>query len=106
MSATGRNSRSALLAPFQIRDFRRQFPADMLTSWGIEMEVLILGWYIVTETGSVLPGVAPYPATHILAMALALPMDRTLRRRRWLAMAPVRLVPRSGMKVQPQAARP
>ena len=31
-----------------------QFPADMLTSWGIEMEVLILGWYILTETGSVL----------------------------------------------------
>lgn len=26
----------------------------MLTSWGIEMEVLILGWYILTATGSVL----------------------------------------------------
>jgi len=51
---SGRNSRSALLAPFQIRDFRCQFPADMLTSWGIEMEILILGWYILTETGSVL----------------------------------------------------
>jgi len=50
----GRNSRSTLLAPFQVRNFRRQFPADMLTSWGIEMEVLILGWYILTETGSVL----------------------------------------------------
>jgi MFS family permease len=49
-----RNSRPALLAPFQVRDFRRQFPADMLTSWGIEMEVLILGWFILTETGSVL----------------------------------------------------
>jgi MFS family permease len=49
-----RNRRLALLAPFQVRDFRRQFPADMLTSWGIEMEVLILGWYILTETGSVL----------------------------------------------------
>jgi predicted MFS family arabinose efflux permease len=50
----GRNSHPALLAPFQVRDFRCQFPADMLTSWGIEMEVLILGWYILTETGSVL----------------------------------------------------
>jgi hypothetical protein len=49
-----RNSRLALLAPFQLRDFRCQFRADMLTSWGIEMEVLILGWYILTETGSVL----------------------------------------------------
>jgi MFS family permease len=51
---SGRNSRLALLAPFQVRNFRCQFPADMLTSWGIEMEVLILGWYILTETGSVL----------------------------------------------------
>jgi MFS family permease len=49
-----RNRRLALLAPFQLRDFRCQFRADMLTSWGIEMEVLILGWYILTETGSVL----------------------------------------------------
>jgi MFS family permease len=49
-----RNSRLALLAPFQVRNFRFQFPADMLTSWGIEMEVVILGWYILTETGSVL----------------------------------------------------
>jgi MFS family permease len=54
LTALGRNSRPALLAPFQVRDFRCQFPADMLTSWGIEMEVLILGWYILTETGSVL----------------------------------------------------
>ena len=45
--------RSALLAPFQVRNFRLQFPADMATSWGIEMEVLILGWYILAETGSV-----------------------------------------------------
>jgi len=51
---SGRNSRPGLLAPFEVRDFRLQFPADMLTSWGIEMEVLILGWYILTETGSVL----------------------------------------------------
>ena len=50
----GRQNRPSLLAPFRIPDFRRQFPADLLTSWGIEMEVLILGWYILTETGSVL----------------------------------------------------
>ncbi len=49
-----RNSRSEILAPFSVRSFRFQFPADLLTSWGIEMEVLILGWYILTETGSVL----------------------------------------------------
>ena len=51
---TGPTNRSSLLAPFQVRDFRRQFGADMATSWGIEMEILILGWYILTETGSVL----------------------------------------------------
>ena len=45
--------RPALLAPFRVRNFRRQFPADLATSWGIEMEVLILGWYIMSETGSV-----------------------------------------------------
>jgi predicted MFS family arabinose efflux permease len=45
---------SSLLAPFQIRSFRFQYPADLLTSWGSEMENLILGWYILAETGSVL----------------------------------------------------
>jgi predicted MFS family arabinose efflux permease len=43
----------ALLAPFQIRSFRFQWPADLVTSWGFEMENVILGWYILTQTGSV-----------------------------------------------------
>lgn len=47
-------SRSAFLAPFQVRSFRYQWLADLLTSWAIEMEVLILGWFILVETGSVL----------------------------------------------------
>jgi hypothetical protein len=38
-------SSSAMLAPFQVRSFRFQWPADLLTSWGIEMENLVLGWY-------------------------------------------------------------
>ena len=41
------------LAPFQVHGFRFQFPADLATSWGIEMESLVLGWYILVETGSV-----------------------------------------------------
>src|SRR5881275_2420047 len=45
---------SSMLAPFQVRSFRFQWPADLLTSWGIEMENLVLGWYILVETGSVL----------------------------------------------------
>jgi hypothetical protein len=44
----------AILAPFRVRSFRFQFPADLATSWGIEMENLVLGWYVLVETGSVL----------------------------------------------------
>ena len=54
MNQPGRNSRSEILAPFAVRSFQFQFPADLLTSWASEMEILILGWYILTETGSVL----------------------------------------------------
>ena len=43
----------ALLAPFQVRSFRFQWPADLLTSWGFEMENVILGWFILVDTGSV-----------------------------------------------------
>src|SRR3954464_101631 len=42
------------LAPFRIRSYRFQWPADLLTSWAFEMETLILGWYVLVETGSVL----------------------------------------------------
>ncbi len=45
--------RAAFLAPFRIRSFRFQWPADLCTSWAFEMEVLILGWYVLVETGSV-----------------------------------------------------
>lgn len=41
------------LAPFGVRSYRFQWPADMLTSWAFEMETLILGWYVLAETGSV-----------------------------------------------------
>jgi len=42
------------LAPFKVRSFRFQWPADLATSWAFEMETLILGWYVLVETGSVL----------------------------------------------------
>jgi hypothetical protein len=41
------------LAAYQVRSFRFQWPADLLTSWAFEMETLILGWFILVETGSV-----------------------------------------------------
>jgi MFS family permease len=42
-----------VLRAFKIRSFRFQWPADLLTSWAFEMETLILGWYVLSETGSV-----------------------------------------------------
>lgn len=47
-------SRRSFLAPFKVRSFRFQWPADLLTSWAQEMETLILGWYILTATDSVI----------------------------------------------------
>lgn len=47
-------SRISALAPFSVRSFRFQWPADLATSWAFEMEMLILGWYVLVETRSVL----------------------------------------------------
>jgi len=41
------------LAPFATRSFRYQWPADLCTAWALEMETLILGWYVLVESGSV-----------------------------------------------------
>src|SRR5512144_1351554 len=46
--------RPPTFAPFFVRSFRFQWPADLLTSWAFEMETLILGWYVLVDTGSVL----------------------------------------------------
>jgi Na+/melibiose symporter-like transporter len=43
----------AALAPFRLRSFRFQWTADLCTAWALEMETLILGWYVLVETGSV-----------------------------------------------------
>ncbi|WP_338150978.1 MFS transporter [Neoroseomonas soli] len=45
--------RAPFLAPFRQRSFRFQWPADLATSWAFEMETLILAWFVLTETGSV-----------------------------------------------------
>ncbi len=50
---TATSSRVSALAPFRTRNFRLQWPADMCTAWALEMENLILGWYVLVETGSV-----------------------------------------------------
>jgi MFS family permease len=45
---------ASAFAPFRIRNYRFQWPSDLLTSWAFEVETLVLGWYIMVETGSVL----------------------------------------------------
>ncbi len=47
-------ARVPALAPFQIRSFRFQWPADLLASWAFEMEGVILNWFVLVSTGSVL----------------------------------------------------
>jgi MFS family permease len=42
------------IAAFRVRSFRFQWPADLLTSWAFEMETIVLGWYVMVHTGSVL----------------------------------------------------
>ncbi len=50
-SAAGAST--AALAPFAVKSFRFQWPADLATSWALEMENIILAWYILVETQSV-----------------------------------------------------
>src|SRR5207253_8705246 len=72
-------SPSAMLAPFRVRSFRFQWPADLLTSWGIEMENLVLGWYILVETGSVLALTLFWALQYLgtlLAPVFGMPVDR------------------------------
>ena len=45
--------RAPMLAPFGVRSFRFQWPADLMTSWAQEMENILLAWFILVETKSV-----------------------------------------------------
>jgi predicted MFS family arabinose efflux permease len=45
--------RQLALAPFGVRSFRFQWGSDLLASLAFEMETLILGWYVLVETQSV-----------------------------------------------------
>ncbi len=47
-------ARVPALAPFRIRSFRFQWPSDLLASWAFEMETVILGWFVLVATDSVL----------------------------------------------------
>ncbi len=43
----------AAVRPFAIRNYRRQWAADLSTSCAFEIETLALAWYVLVETGSV-----------------------------------------------------
>ena len=43
---------SMIFSAFRIRSYRFQWTADLLTSWASEMEVLILGWFVLVSTDS------------------------------------------------------
>jgi predicted MFS family arabinose efflux permease len=47
-------TQSKFLGAFSRRSYRFQWPSDLLTSWAFEMETLILGWFVLIETDSVL----------------------------------------------------
>jgi len=76
--------RLSALAPFRHRSFRFQWPADLMTSWAFEMETLILGWYVLVETNSVLLltlyGALLYVGT-LIAPVLGMISDRIGHRR-------------------------
>jgi predicted MFS family arabinose efflux permease len=51
MRTSGR-ARPELFRVFRFRSFRFQWPGDLLVSWAMEMEVLILGWFVLVATDS------------------------------------------------------
>lgn len=83
-----------MLAPFGVRAFRFQWPADLAASCAFEMETLALAWFILTETGSVmLLGVfasLQYLGT-LLAPFVGMVGDRISHRRLLCAMRSVYL---------------
>jgi Major Facilitator Superfamily len=46
-------ARVSALAPFGVRSFRFQWPSDLMASWAQEMENILLAWFILVETQSV-----------------------------------------------------
>lgn len=78
-----------MLAAFQIRSFRFQWSADLLTSWAFEMETLILGWYVLVATDSVFLltvfGALQFGGT-LLSPYIGMLADRLSRRRLLIAL--------------------
>ncbi len=58
--------------PFRVRSFRFQWPADLATSWAFEMESIVLGWFILVESGSVMMLVVFGSLQYLGSLGLAL----------------------------------
>jgi len=61
---------SGFFAPFRLRDYRFLWPADLAVSWAFEMEIIILGWYVLVTTESVF-WLTTIGALHYLGTLLA-----------------------------------
>ena len=59
-----------VFAPFAVRSFRFQWPGDLATSLAFEMETLILNWFVLVATGSVMLQTA-FAALQFLGTLLA-----------------------------------
>jgi MFS family permease len=79
----------AVIESFRIRSFRFQWSADSLSVWANQMETLVLGWYIVAETGSAfqtgLVGALRFGGT-LVAPVYGVMADRINRRNMLVAM--------------------
>ena len=88
-------SKGGALVAFRERSFRFQWPADLATTGAFEMETLILGWYVLVETQSVvlltLFGSLQFIGT-LIAPFLGVLGDRFGRRAMMLAMRGVFVV--------------
>lgn len=88
-------SKGGWLVAFRERSFRFQWPADLATTGAFEMETLILGWYVLVETQSVilltLFGSLQFIGT-LIAPFLGVLGDRFGRRTMMLAMRGVFVV--------------
>lgn len=92
-SAPGEPARPAalggVLACFSIRSYRWQWSADLLSAWGVEMETIVLAWYVLVQTDSALAlavvGALRFGGT-LLAPLFGVLADRMARRDLLVAM--------------------
>ena len=83
---------TGVLQAFALRNFRFQWGADLAASWAIEMELLILGWFVLVTTDSAFM-LAAFGALHFSGTLLC-PMfgvlaDRLNRRTMLIALRSV-----------------